>query len=385
MPRIETKRFGPRKIELIHGLKRFQSMAERASLPPELIQSTWQSMLAKIGQSRPIVERRLAGLSAEDELALILLLLGNAEQVTPLDQRQGVSSEKYSVPDFLVTVKVPEDMIAGEKLLQRFFIEVKTNRRGEDAIHVPIDSFNRLLNFSHLYGLPLYFSIRMKTKAFNNWFLISAVDLVRISKRGREAPRGRMEDCLSANFLDLLSADLSGIWFSNFTVVAPSGLQLHTSYSKTGKGPAYDEKFGRLVKLEAKSNVGRLVIQFTEGQPFDDLLTEQVLSRLPYEKTAIKELSDGVEVIRRCKNDCWAPFYQLVLSTYLDVRPKFEEYISKIPSKNPTITYLVESFSQFDQNLAAGIRNAIWRLYNERLILPIRMMPKKIPENLITQ
>ena len=59
------------------------------------------------------------------------------------------------------------------------------------------------------------------------------------------------------------------------------------------------------------------------------------------------------------------------------MRRRFEPFISSNPSNNPTPTYFLERFADFDRNLAAGIRNVIWKLSAEKIIALIRMVPER--------
>jgi hypothetical protein len=162
---------------------------------------------------------------------------------------------------------------------------------------------------------------------------------------------------------------------SNYAVLVPVGFEVRMLYSNAGEGPVYDPKFGRLVTLEVKSSNRSRVIEFHNGMDFEELLTQEILHRMPSSNDVVKDVKDGYEVIRQCDVNYWVPFYWLVLDTYLDMRQRFEPYVAKDPSANLTITYFLETFSDFDRNLAAGIRNLIWRLNEESLILVIKMVP----------
>ena len=373
-----SKPIESRKIDMVSALREFQSIAERVNLAPELVDRTSQEILGKIGQSRIDVEKRLYGLRAEYEFLLMVLLLGNVQQVTPLVQKQWVNWRRFSIPDFLMSVKVPQTLVEGEQLLvQRMLVDVKTNAEEADSILIPKDVLNKLLGFSALYQLPLYLAISMKSKGFRNWFLVSASALVNISTKVQAAPRGREEECLLAQIPDLLKEDLSGMWLSNHTVFVPGNSEDRIFYSKLGEGPIHDEKYGRLVRFETTSSHGKIAIEFGENQPAEELLTEQVLRRLPYSSEAVTETSEGFQVIRERDVDYGVPFQALLVDTYLDMRRRFEPFISSNPSNNPTPTYFLERFADFDRNLAAGIRNVIWKLSAEKIIALIRMVPER--------
>ena len=104
-----------RDIALIAALKRFGVLAQAANLPSELVEKVSGELIQKIGQSKPSIENRLAGLRAEDEFLLMTLLLNNAEQITPLDQGQWVNWAKYGVPDFLMSVYVPKEFLGNDE------------------------------------------------------------------------------------------------------------------------------------------------------------------------------------------------------------------------------------------------------------------------------
>jgi hypothetical protein len=364
---------------MIATLKQFETLASRANLPAELSEKTWSEIFGKIGQSRQQVENRLAGLRAEDEFTLMALLLGNPDQITPLGQKQWVNWETFSVPDFLMSVRVPPEFVEGNKpLVQRFFVEVKTARKGEHSFLLATEKFNRLLKFRELYEpIPLYFAVRMKAPGFSHWLVISALGLIGSSTTVRARPAGREEECLSAEVVDLLKEDFSGLWLSNYTVLIPAGFEMSVLFSRVGEGPVYDPKFGRLVSLSVKSPNGSRVIEFHIGMDFEDHLTQEVLRRIPTSSEVVEDTPDGSRMVRQCEVNYWVPLYWLVLDTYLDMRQQFEPYVSKTPSSDPTITYFLENFSDFDRNLAAGIRNVVWRLNQEGLILMIKMVPER--------
>jgi hypothetical protein len=372
------KKAGPRNIELVSALKQLDVYAQRKIVPPKLVEIAQEEISQKIGQSKQHVERRLAGLRAEDEFRLMAILLGNVEQITPLVQKQLVNWTRYSVPDFLMSVRVPKQFVGPDRtLIQRLFVDVKTVDGNKGVFLLPVEMFDRLMTFSQLYQpIPLYFAIRMGKAGSPTWYLISSAALLKVSKKDIASVRGRKEDCLSSQLVELLLEDLSGIWLANYNVMVPKGFTCTIEYSDSGEGPVYDDKYGRLVRLHASTSAGKMVIEFQKGMDFKYLLLQEILRRLQVGEIIVEELPGGRKVICKCDVNNSVPFYWLVLDTYLDLREKFEPLFES-STANPTIDYLLDDFSDFDRNLAISIRNAIWKLYDDRLVVPIKMVPRR--------
>ncbi len=332
----------PGSIELVSILKQLDVFAQRTIIPPELSKATREQIIQKIGQDPQDIEKRLSGLRAEDEFTLMSLLLGNAEQITRLEQKQLLNWTKYAVPDILMAVRVPKQLIVGDlSMLQRLLVDVKTTE-DQKVFLLPVETFNKLEKFSRLYRpIPLYFAVRMGKPGPLSWHLVSAA------------------------------------WLSNYTVLIPTGLVVKEVYRTRGDGPFSDATYGTLLRMEVRSPGGEKVIEFDKGDVAENILLREVLSRLKVGDTTIKELPNGREVTCECAVNYSVPFYWLVLDTYLDLREKFEPHISKTPSQKPTVDYFVSSFSDFDRNLSSAIRAVVWKLSEERLIVPIKMIPER--------
>ena len=306
------------------------------------------------------------------------LLLGNVEQITFLRQKQLINWARYGVPDFLMSVSIPSQLVEGEKrLIQRFFVEVKTASDSNGRFLLPTSQFNKLTTYGLLYTLPVYFAVKMRYAGSFQWLLISSVALSKISKTVRAKVRGRVEDCLSSPVTDMLKEDLSGLWLSNYTVMIPVGFKVRSVFGPR-KSSVSDVEYGNLQTMEitGPSNK-RLVIQFHPGMDFQGLILQEVLRRMQLGQRAENETQGEVEVTYESGVNYGMPFFSLVADVYLDLREKFEPFLSGAPASKPTPTYFLEVFSNFDQNLASGIRSAIWKLHEEGLILPIKMVPER--------
>jgi len=77
---------------------------ERINLPVEAFNVIEEAILNEINQSEEIIERRLAGLKAEDEFLLMCMVLGTMDNVIPLPQKNYLDKE-YVIPDFLLSIK----------------------------------------------------------------------------------------------------------------------------------------------------------------------------------------------------------------------------------------------------------------------------------------
>ncbi len=367
----------PRSIEFVEALKEVEVLGQRTIIPPQLSKLVRQGIAQKLGQSRRDIEKRLAGLRAEDEFMLLSLLLGNVEQATRLNQKQLVNWVTYGVPDLLITVRFPKQFTRDERrIYQRFFVEVKTTE-DQRVFLLAEDVFEKLVKFSQLYRpVPLYFAIRLGPAGSPGWYLVSADSLLKTSRRVRANVRGREEDCFSVDVVDLLKEDFTGMWLSNYAVLIPKGFIIKTVYSDTGEGTIFDEKYGRLVRIEVRGSRAQKVFEVRPG--VENILLQEVLRRLQVGDELVKQTSTGREVTYVCDVDYFLPFYWLVLSTYLDMREKFEPYVVKRPSRKPTVDYFLHAFSDFDRNLCSAIRNVIWKLQEDGLILAIRMIPGRL-------
>jgi len=175
----------------------------------------------------------------------------------------------------------------------------------------------------------------------------------------------------------MLKEDLSGMWLSNRTVMIPAGSQIRVVFSNSQESPVSDQEYGNLVRLEVSGPKTSRVIEFYPGMDFEDLLTQEVLRRFQTGEKAVKETADGHEVTYKSGVNYWVPLHWVVCDTYLDLREKFEPHVSDAPVPKPTVGYYLQVFSDFDRNLAQGIRNVIWKLSEEGLVVPIRMVPER--------
>jgi hypothetical protein len=91
-------------IDLLNKYRDFENITTRAGVRPELIKNVKKEVTEKIGQSESVIEKRLAGLGVEDEFMLMALILGNVEQLTPLEQKQYVTQSNLFEYGLEVTV-----------------------------------------------------------------------------------------------------------------------------------------------------------------------------------------------------------------------------------------------------------------------------------------
>jgi hypothetical protein len=324
------------------------------------------------------IDRRLAGLRAEQEFMLLALILGNVEQITPLDQKQFVDRKKYGVPDFLASVVVPKQFTEGRALVQRLFVEVKSTSQERENFLIPIEVHNRLMTFCELYKpIPLYFAIKAKALGINPWFLLSAASVQMIGKIIKARPRGREEDCYSLSILDMPREDFSGLWLSNYAVYIPQGFRIRRFFDENSDSPVIDNKYGRIAEIEATNADRQKRVSFEKENFTEDLFSYVVLKRLTLGAEKVKKVGNGWEVVNETLTNYFVPFYWLVLDSYLDLREKFEPALTNTPNAEPTLSYFLDTFSEADQTIARGVRNCIWELHDSELILPMMMLPER--------
>lgn len=367
-------------IETLIKYKDLESFAQRAGMPPNLMDEFKREMKQSLGVKESTLEKRLSGLREEDEFALISLILGNVEQITPLWQKQPVNWEKYGVPDFLMGVSVPKDVTKSqERLAQRMFVEVKSALGEKENFVIRLQKFDRLKRFCELYQpIPLYFAIKAKTVGLSQWFLLSMESVAKLGKVDNVKIGGREEACILIPVLDMPREDFSGLWLANYYVLVPQGLKITKKYRESSDSPIIDEHFGRLLEMSANNGQDAKLIHFSKEIDTADLLSYMVLQRIRFGEDDVVKQEDGYNVSREAGVNYWIPFYWLVLDSYLDLREKLEPQLRKPPNPRPTITYFRQTFSDADATIAAGIREAIWELHERGIILPMKMLPERM-------
>ena len=367
-----------RRIELLGAIKYMRELGQTSSIPRQLIDKVTDKIGREIGQTQPVIEKRLAGLEAEDEFFLMALLLGNVEQITPLGQGQRVNWKKYAIPDFLMSVHIPKQFTnaKGPLLLQRFLVEVKSQSASSNDLILPVEQFSKLTKYGGLYTLPVYFAIKMRYQGSFQWFLISSVTLAQTSTRLKAGVRGKQEDCFSVRLVDMLKEDFSGLWLSNHSIIIPAGTKFRSIYSDSSDSPVTDP-YGRLAKLEVTRGNTSKVIELHPGLGIETIIAIEGIQRLRVGVKKLVQTQEGKEVTYESDVDYSIPLFSLMAQTYFFLREKFEPHISSRPVSNPTARYFLDVFSEFDRSLAAGIRNMIGELSRDGLIVPIRMVPKR--------
>jgi hypothetical protein len=370
-------------IETLIKYKDLESFAQRIGLQPKLMDEFKKEIQQSLGVNESTLERRLSGLREEDEFALISLILGNVEQITPLAQKQPVNWEKYGVPDFLMGVNVPKDVTQSQKpLAQRMFVEVKSALGEKENFVLRLQMFGRLKRFCELYRpIPLYFAVKARTVGLSQWFLLSMESVARLGKVNNVKIGGREEACIFIPVLEMPREDFSGLWLANYYVLVPQGLKITKKYRTSSASPIIDDRFGRLVEITAKNGDNVKEIHFGSAIDISDLLSYLIVQRIRFGEDNVVKQEDGYDVTREAGVNYWIPFYWLLLDSYLDLREKLEPQLKKSPNPKPTTSYFLQTFSDEDATIAAGIRGVIWELHEKGIILPMKMLPERMFSN----
>lgn len=372
----------PKKIEIIKGLKDLRLIKERFDLPEKPVKEIEERLLEKIGQPIETVEKRLEGLRTEDEFLLLCLVLGNIENIVPLEQKQYVNQDKYTIPDFLLNVRVPKLLAGDEKLVQRFFAETKKMGVNQKEFVISREYFNKLLRFSNIYSLPLYFAIKVNLIEYGliQWFLVPSSVIEENSEiEERRIHGGRRESCYIVDVLTLLREDYSCLWLSNYSVYVQKGFKVVKEYSPEPISPIQSNELGYLVRVSCQLGDESKSAEFKIGAMDDRNLLFYIICRYLSRGSRTETETDELKtVVFEADNHYVIPFYHLVLSAYLHLRKEFQRvtggpYIDDI-------SYYLENFSILDQNIVALTKDILFELSDRKLILPIKMLPESIHE-----
>lgn len=171
-------------IEIAKALKTLRGVADRREY-----ETIWSTLTQ--GRVRE-TERSLAGLTEEDEFALMCWLMQTASHIVPLEQRPLIRAD-YVIPDFLVrfvpglwTHNRSAESCSGFKCL----VEVKSTKNRDFKIGGA--DLARRRNFADTFGFPLLFAVRFLefgTSAL--WVIVEDAD------REKKSLRVSIDDWLS--------------------------------------------------------------------------------------------------------------------------------------------------------------------------------------------
>lgn len=129
------------KVKFIHSAS--------GVLNPSLQKLVTDALLTK--EELAGIQVRLSGLSAQDELALVLFFLGSCTTIVPLDQ---------GLTRAMGTNLVPADFLCNFKTIGAAFLEAKTT--AEDNHKISKADRERRREFAAIFRIPLYYALRCR-------------------------------------------------------------------------------------------------------------------------------------------------------------------------------------------------------------------------------
>jgi len=361
-------------IELVHFLKELKTVNSQADLPEASYDGIVNYIHELIGQSSDTIRKRIGGLNKEDEFLLYSLLLGNILQVTRLDQKN-YNNNKIIIPDFLFAVKVPEEMNnKNQPMAQRFFVEVKKMRKGEDEFVISLKYLKKIKSYSELYGLPLYFAIKMDN-THPVWFLVFADIFEEHGKIEDRKINNRFEKCFVITGVKLLKYDYSGLWLSNYLLIVPSGLKIDTAFNKDVSNKKIDDEI-----INVKMRYGE---KFKEGlfEEHEVVLDSIFLKICNYLKSCNNiegcyqvQIEENGKIIKwETKIDFYIFYSHLILTCYLYIKNELEK--DKSLNNFNNIPYYLKTFSDFDNTIVMIIKSIINDIAQKEMLKPITNVP----------
>lgn len=364
-----------KNIELIHFLKDLKTINSQVDLPEESFEGIIDYIQKLIGQSPNTIEKRLEGLNKEDEFLLLSLMLGNIFQITRLDQKSYIKNELI-IPDFLFAVKIQEQINKKtHPIVQRFFVEVKKMRKGEDEFIITLNYLKKIKSYAELYSLPLYFAIKMDND-HPAWFLVGTNTFEEYGNIEERKINNRLEKCFVIKGVELLNHDYSGLWLLNYLVLVPSGLKIDMKYNY---GISKHETYGEVIKVKMQ-----------HGHDFKEALFEDknkvvdstFLKICNYLKDCNKLEGGYTEIVEKDGNivkwqtniDFFILYYHLILTCYLHLRNSYER--GKNPKNINNIPYYLKTFSNLDNVFVIMIKDVINEMAKKNMLEPIKMVPK---------
>jgi hypothetical protein len=162
-----------RKIELAKIVKAIQ---DSGFVDKQQLSAIQQTLLTP-SDNIPAINRAVAGLSEEDEFALMCRLMGTTTHLVPLEQRP-IIVEDYLIPDFLARFQPgcePYGFSKKDSLGFRCFVEVKSTDKARFKIGG--SRLRRLRGFADHFELPLIFAVRFLMFQQNAvWVIVDDAD-----------------------------------------------------------------------------------------------------------------------------------------------------------------------------------------------------------------
>lgn len=375
-----------KNIELLKLGKQLTRIKNVANIPNEIIDPVIV-YIKKMNTRRPEdIVRSQDGLNKEDEFLLLALLVASTESIIPLDGKQYVNQDKYTIPDFLASVKIPKSISRSEgKLAQRFFIEVKKASAGSMEFFLPEKEYIKLRNFATLYSLPLYFAIKFDANAaLKHWCLIPGKVIEARSIKKEKKIKGQFQKCYSLEIGEAIKEDCSGLWLDNFTIVLNKGTIITKEFDRSATATLLsEEQYGGLIKHTIKNAECEYIVNLQSSDSKKEETEEQLKNII--RSTLLKKLARGqMQVIENgsktitsyeADENYFISYYSIIMGSFLHLRPQFGKILG---DQDDSISYYVDVFSENDLKLSGWLKSIFDELIDKKVVLAVRMMPNII-------
>jgi len=365
-------------IELLNSLKQLRLLNERINLPVEAFNVIEKAILNEIDQSEEIIERRLAGLKAEDDFLLMCMVLGTMDNIIPLPQKKYLDKE-YTIPDFLISIK-KENEENNIKNYETILVETKKMKENQKEYAVSLNYMEKLKEYALMMDRPLFFAIKANLVDINflPWMLIPSTFIEEKGKIKKiRLHGGRNEKCFVIDVLEMFSNDYSGLWFHNYNIMVPKGYQYIRKYSKSVKTFMMRDNFGYITNIMVKN--GNFIKTAHYGEHIEDnrdLVFYELCGFLGNGPEKIIEEGDVTTSIVEMEHSYLISYYHLIIQTYLRLRKEFYSAVDGIALDD--LSYYIDNFSIVDQNIVNYIKDILFELEKLNLIMIIRMIPNTI-------
>ena len=232
------------RIEIAKALRNVKSIAT----PPQYAEV--QAILAA-GHVDHVADS-VAGLSEEDEFALLCILMGTATHITALEQRHSIAAGN-AAPDFLIRFQpgfYQQRIPASSHRGYRCFVEVKTTKK--QTLRVSGSHLKKLRAFADAFGFPLLFAVRFtEFKGAALWVIVEDAN------RHAAAVRITVSD---------YTAGLRPVLWNERAYMLLPGTYFQATYSSetTGKGVRHLE-YGELVGFQLVTQKERIPLSGDEA------------------------------------------------------------------------------------------------------------------------
>lgn len=362
-------------IKDIQNLKKIRDIKTQYNYSPTEDLEVEKSILKKINSSEESLNKRLKGLEVEDEFLLLLLMVANLEQVTRLEQERFVNIDKYTIPDYLLSIIAPKE-VSKDKTpqAQRMFVEVKKCKEESHEFVITKKAYQKLRYYSQLYTLPLYFAIKFDTKIIKQWFFISGKIIEDFGKTEKRKIHNRIQECFVLDIGEIVKKDMSSLWLNNHMALLPKNSIVTKNYKKNVKnGNIYREKEGALVSHGVSNGENKLFENLVgKNLKIEKMCFSTILKHLSQGNKKVTKNKDETKIEFITKDNYFIPFYHIILNSYLELRKQFKIVNNEV---DDSIGYYINNFKDFDRNLISYLKQEYYKISDKKLLLLVRMMP----------